>query len=243
MHIVDEYRRRQRRNGYALLSVGKSNSKLKKSGESVRAAILHLSPADKVMRGICPGARAAGCAAGCLDSAGRGRFNNVQLARIAKTELLRDYRAEFLELLETDLRTLARRATLRGERSAVRLNGTSDYAWHSVAPALFDIATIYWDYTKVALRASERLPARYHITLSYSGHKPGFAQSMLSTAKRTGKNLAVVFGGELPQQWQGLPVIDGDKTDYRWTDPAGVIVGLRAKGSAKQDQTGFVQWT
>ncbi len=32
----------------------------------------------------------------------------------------------------------------------------------------------------------------------------------------------------------------GDKTDLRFTDPKGVIVGLYAKGKAKQDASGFV---
>jgi hypothetical protein len=35
-------------------------------------------------------------------------------------------------------------------------------------------------------------------------------------------------------------VIDGDKTDMRFADPRGVIVGLFAKGLAKADRTGFV---
>jgi hypothetical protein len=34
--------------------------------------------------------------------------------------------------------------------------------------------------------------------------------------------------------------IDGDKHDLRFTDKQGVIVGLRAKGPARQDKSGFV---
>jgi hypothetical protein len=36
-------------------------------------------------------------------------------------------------------------------------------------------------------------------------------------------------------------VIDGDLTDYRPDDGHGVIVGLRAKGAARRDQSGFVR--
>jgi hypothetical protein len=35
-------------------------------------------------------------------------------------------------------------------------------------------------------------------------------------------------------------VIDGDVDDVRWMDEQGVVVGLRAKGLAKKDDTGFV---
>ena len=43
-----------------------------------------------------------------------------------------------------------------------------------------------------------------------------------------------------PEQWYGWPVINGDEHDLRFLDPEGVIVGLTAKGRAKQDKTGFV---
>jgi hypothetical protein len=46
-----------------------------------------------------------------------------------------------------------------------------------------------------------------------------------------GVNVAVIFdrGQELPETWQGAPVIDGDLDDYRWLDPRGVVVALREK--------------
>ena len=37
-----------------------------------------------------------------------------------------------------------------------------------------------------------------------------------------------------------MPVINGDKTDMRFKDPVGVIVGLKAKGKARKDTSGFV---
>jgi hypothetical protein len=55
-------------------------------------------------------------------------------------------------------------------------------------------------------------------------------------------NVAVVFAGnDLPTEWNGKPVIDGDTDDLRFLDPQGVIVGLRAKGKAKYDTSGFVK--
>jgi hypothetical protein len=48
-----------------------------------------------------------------------------------------------------------------------------------------------------------------------------------------------VFWPTLPSTWLGFPVIDGDRHDARFLDPAGVIVGLRAKGLARVDTSGF----
>ena len=53
--------------------------------------------------------------------------------------------------------------------------------------------------------------------------------------------MAVVFRDKtLPKTWQGFDVINGDNDDLRFLDPKGVIVGLYAKGKAKQDTSGFV---
>ena len=53
-------------------------------------------------------------------------------------------------------------------------------------------------------------------------------------------NIAVVFKGkELPETYKGRKVINGDISDHRFLDPAGVVVGLLAKGKAKKDNSGF----
>jgi hypothetical protein len=61
---------------------------------------------------------------------------------------------------------------------------------------------------------------------------------------KEGKNVAVVFstkkGENLPETWKGYNVVDGDKDDLRFLDPSNSIVGLRSKGKAKNDKTGFV---
>jgi hypothetical protein len=45
---------------------------------------------------------------------------------------------------------------------------------------------------------------------------------------------------EVPKTWEGMEVISGDEHDLRFKDPRGKIVGLEAKGKAKQDDSGFV---
>ena len=54
-----------------------------------------------------------------------------------------------------------------------------------------------------------------------------------------GVNVAAVFN-RIPRKHLGYKVIDGDKTDLRFLDKRGVIVGLKAKGKARKDLTGFV---
>jgi hypothetical protein len=57
-----------------------------------------------------------------------------------------------------------------------------------------------------------------------------------------GGNVAVVFRDKLPKSYLGFQVVNGDKTDLRFLDPkGGVIVGLKAKGKAKKDVSGFVK--
>jgi hypothetical protein len=46
--------------------------------------------------------------------------------------------------------------------------------------------------------------------------------------------------GPLPVTWFDREVIDGDVHDFRFLDPQGVVVGLRAKGTAIRDTSGFV---
>ena len=50
----------------------------------------------------------------------------------------------------------------------------------------------------------------------------------------------MVFWPEVPDSYWGRSVIDGDAHDARFLDTAGSIVGLKAKGSAKSDLSGFV---
>ena len=61
----------------------------------------------------------------------------------------------------------------------------------------------------------------------------------MARAIAQGMNVAVVFR-ELPESYLGMPVISGDEDDLRFLDPPRYIVGLRAKGRAKKDTTGFV---
>jgi len=100
---------------------------------------------------------------------------------------------------------------------------------------------MFYDYTKIAPRVKRaiRTPLEnYHLTFSLGAANSAVSAELLSL----GVSLAVPFNiaksEELPAEFMGAQVIDGDLHDYRYTDPRGVIVGLRAKqGSQKRDSS------
>jgi hypothetical protein len=205
----------------------------------ILTGILYLAPANESgVMNTCTSATSE-CRQACLFTAGRGAFDSVRHGRIRKTLWLARDRAGFVEELKRNVTRLVARARKMGLQPAIRLNGTSDLPWlaHEVA-AVFPGVQFY-DYTKHPKPWLRTLP-NYHVTFSHSGHN---AQDCLE-ALAHGVNVAVVFtsgrGEELPQSWNGYPVIDGDLHDCRFLDGKGVVVGLRAKGAAKASQSPFV---
>ena len=81
------------------------------------------------------------------------------------------------------------------------------------------------------------LPSNYHLTYSRSETTPD--KEVHDICSRGG-NVAIVFKDYLPATWQGIRVESGDINDLRFKDPRGIIIGLKAKGTAgKKDETGF----
>ena len=228
-----------------LLGVG-SNAKTIKSdkGGVYKTAILYLAPAEQVDGvNLWPMSKKANCRDACLYTAGRGAFNNVQAARIRKTMLWRDHRAEFMDRLNEDIYRFTKHCLRHDVLPAVRLNGTSDIMWEQFEPGglMTEHPSVqFYDYTKILSRVDRRPYPNYHLTLSYSGASPRYKRDVVEAAKRTGTNMAVVFRNEIPGIFEGLPVISGDKDDLRFLDPPRHVVGLTAKGQAKKDTSGFV---
>lgn len=220
-----------------LLTQGKSNTKIAKTAFRVESAILHLAPVSLGGRkNVCAHASPQ-CAASCLNTAGRGIMNSVQQARINRTQLLFDSRPVFLSMLVTEIGKLRKKAIKNGRLCVVRLNGTSDIMWERMPVEGF--ANIFerfsdvqfYDYTKVPTKHRRNLPANYHLTFSLSENN----ETVALEALESGVNVAVVFDGEtLPATYFGRPVINGSDSDLRYEDPAGVVVGLCAKGKARK---------
>jgi hypothetical protein len=223
--------------------LGYSNAKTVK-GESLGylTGILYLAPSNTVKGlNLCPLA-SKGCRKSCLYSAGRGRFNNVQKARVSKTEFFRDDLNGFMAALAVDISKAQRKAQKLGLKLAIRLNGTSDIVWEKIqnnGKNIFQIfpSVQFYDYTKDFRRFANKMPANYHLTFSLSESNLGHALKII----KLGINVAAVFA-EVPAEFMGYKVISGDNHDLRFLDGNnGVIVGLTAKGQAKKDLTGFVQ--
>jgi hypothetical protein len=222
-----------------LLSTG--NPKLMKGEkQGYLSFVLHLAPAKVSGYETCP-KRTAGCTAACLNTAGRGGMfkkgettNAIQQARIRKTKQFFDQREQFLADLESDIRLGIKQAEKKGMTPVFRLNGTSDIAWEKYGIIEKFPQIQFYDYTKMRNRKVSSLK-NYHLTFS----KADGNDMDVRLAASAGMNVAAVFK-ELPETYLGRKVINGDETDLRFLDEKGVVVGLKAKGKAKKDTTGFV---
>ena len=223
-----------------LLSIDTNAKTVKGQSKGYLTGILYLAPGRlSGLVNVCPHASKA-CDALCLYYAGRGAFNSVQKARTAKTVFYVKDRESFLSTLKDNVASVIRKAKSKGMRATVRLNGTSDIGWERYSVIQAFKRTRFYDYTKNPKRMHAfldgQMPSNYSLTFSRSEENEAECLAILAR----GGNVAVVFRKTLPKTWQGYRVINGDKNDLRFLDPKGVVVGLKAKGKAKADTTGFV---
>jgi hypothetical protein len=219
-----------------LLTIGNTKT-VKGEALGYMTFIMHLAPSTLSGYNTCPMA-SAGCAAACLNTAGRGRFTAIQEARIRKTKWFFEDRESFMAQLVKDIQAAIRKADREQMIPVFRLNGTSDIRWETVPVAGFrNIMSMFpnvqfYDYTKLTNR--KNIPSNYHITFSRSESNDAYVTTMMNR----GFNVAIVFD-VLPETYNGVKVIDGTETDLRFLDDKNVIVGLIAKGKAKKDNSGF----
>jgi hypothetical protein len=229
-----------------LLTAPKSNPKIAKNIDiGVMTTGLSLAPYNTSGKQVCPMAT-DGCAAACLFYAGRGQMTSVQQARIKKTQMFFKERELFMEMVAKELMSASRKAEKLSLSLGVRMNILSDIVWERIplkykgksyenVMELLPHAKFY-DYTKRYNRKD--LPDNYSLTFSLAENNDEHAKKALAN----GMNVAVVFRNEnFPKKFMGVPVINGDEHDFRPIDPKPCIVGLKAKGKAKKDTTGFVR--
>jgi len=198
-----------------LLSKGSTNSKTAKN--DIKTFILYLAPHNLNNKGVtlCKDA-SKGCIESCLYSAGRGKFSNVQSSRINKANYFVSDKKVFLTQLLKEIRKEIKKASDKNEKIAFRLNGTSD----------------------ISLPRAKRYQNYRNYTLTFS--KSETNEKQVNEALNLGINVAAVFKDNLPQTYKGIKVVDGDYSDLEMLKFKNVILGLKAKGEAKKDTTGFV---
>lgn len=225
-----------------LLSKGTSNTKTAKN--NLKTYILYLAPYNQNSKGIniCPKA-SKGCAAACLFTAGRGRFDNVKKARINRTEYYLADKERFMLQLAGELVKINTAATKKGELVAIRLNGTSDldfiYLLQKYAQLdPFSLKNlVYYDYTKI-LGKVKKYKDQPRYVLTFSRAEDNHSEAL--QALELGANISAVFNGPVPFTYHGAPVVDGDKSDIVMLYNKGAVLALQAKGQAKKDTSGFV---
>lgn len=247
---------------YKLLTEASANAKTAKNDSSkYLSVILHLAPAT--LSGItgfnaCPAA-SNGCKAACLNTAGRGGMfkrgettNAIQQARIRRTKQFVNEHELFMSMLVDDLNKLVKQATKLGLQPVARLNGTSDIDWENIPvnqivngfkvkyKNIFSLFPniIFYDYTKRPDRIMKYLKGNYNSNYSLTFSRSEVNEAIALRLLTQGANVAVVFD-DIPTEYKGFKVVNGDNTDLRFLDPKNVIVGLKAKGKAKKDSSGF----
>lgn len=234
-----------------ILSKPGSNTKLAKTTERTigyRLYSLFLAPAGVSGYNTCAWATDE-CRRLCLNTSGRGAMQNVQDARIAKTKLMVEQPYVFMASMISEMVSAMKSCAKTQDKLAIRMNGTSDIPWEFVAPFIEGFCvggnmeahdklsklprfTLY-DYTKSLARMKCR-PQWYDLTLSYSGHNWKDCKFVLDN--EIGR-VAMVFYGDVPEEYEGYKVVRGDDDDYRFLDDPGLIVGLTYKSTGKENDS------
>jgi hypothetical protein len=161
--------------------------------------------------------------------------NIIQRARIRKAKYFFEARMDFMLDLYTDIKKAVKQAEKKGLIPVFRLNGTSDLSWekYDMLPGqnVFEcFPTVqFYDYTKVLGRKVAGIH-NYHLTFSRAENN-GLD---VERAIKAGMNVAAVYD-VIPDY-----IYSADDSDLRFLDPKVGVVGLKAKGRAKKDYSGFV---
>lgn len=221
--------------------LGNSYKTAKGDGLRIETGVIYMSPGVESGVEMCPH-RTDGCYRACLGhSSGMMVTTPARRARLWKTALYLGDIVEWRDRLDTEVRSLVRRAYGQGYTPAVRIDGTSDTGEAERGAWIRRYPNVAWyDYTKDVERAirvaRQYSQDEYHVTYSHHGDYTATHRALYR-----GVPVAVVFstkrGEALPEHWQNYRVIDGDLTDARFLDrglfdiPAdqGYVVGLRFK--------------
>jgi hypothetical protein len=236
----------------SLLSVSSDPKTIKGLKKGYLTGIQYLAPSNISGFNVCK--NSGDCAKACLMFGGRAAFDtNIPKARINRTKFFFEHRDCYFALLIKEILALENKAKKLNLIPVIRLNGMSDLTWERIrfkGKTIFELFPHiqFYDYSKYGFNSRINLPSNYHLTYSYSEKT---TEEELHTNLANNRNVAVVFNicindnkrscrnkckCPMIKTYKGFQVTDGDQSDLRFLDPdSGVIVGLRAKGEARND--------
>jgi len=213
--------------------LGSSKKVEKGEAQKIITKVMYLFPHNAISKTtICPAAKSAGCADGCLYQSGQLGMPVGRDAMAKRTVLYVLFPKLFKKAL---IREIRKAQAKHGKALAIRLNGTSDIDFSDVIAA--NPKVMHYDYTKLYMRVLKNKLQNYHLTYSGSAFN---ARSIKNTAKaiNAGVNTAIAFNTKnLPGEFKTPSKLDNfDTTDLRFLDNAGAIGALTRKGSSRADR-------
>lgn len=188
---------------------------------------------------LCPNADKYKCFNTCISFTGNAIIfpDMIAKGRYKRTELFVKDRKQFKDNLRHDIEKLINQANKKGLRPALRFNGLSDV---NASKVYKDIITDYsdvidfYDYTKMLKYCLENpFPDKYNIVFSASYLMFQSVDMVKDLLKKT--SLVIVYpksnyckDKSIPDNWKGIPVVDGDKQDVRLE--RNKLIFLRFKG-------------
>ena len=230
----------------SVLSEDKSNAKLAKSAANTEAKTLIYYGAPAMSSGIantCSHATKQ-CIELCLNTSGNGRYDGIQLSRIAKTRLQTYHPEIFYAMVRTEIEYYLDRLDGK-EFLAIRPNGTTDQFNDHISAIIDDFPQVqFYDYTAVPSRLT-KTRENYHVTLSRKETK---ANHNWLREHYGVQNVAIVVTKELKNTLLelgkvcGISVVDFDTHDLRLPSVDGTrLIGLLTpKGKARGKESGFI---
>jgi hypothetical protein len=162
-----------------------------------------------------------------------GELNTILKAKARKTFLFANDYSFFRAILMNEIKHKQMISEFDGKRASFRLNVTSDIDWSDIIDEMKSVQ--FYDYTKIWDRTSK---PNYNLTFSVDERT---TDKMITDKLHCGESVAIVFH-ELPLEYLGFPVIDGDENDNRYDDGNGKIIGLKYKTTiGGKDDTDFVR--
>jgi len=220
-----------------LLSNGKTNAKLVKNERE--SFIMYLSPHTNNSKRInlCVGATEE-CILLCLyDSGYASVYASVNEARQRRTEFYINSKEEFMVQLAKEINEFILQAD--GKEILFRLNGTSDLDFLAMLKKYADFDFMltpgnvyFYDYSKIfgKIKKYAHCTDKYRLTFSFSGSNT----EECIEALKLGNNVAMVYKGTMPTEWNGFEVVDGDASDEEMFKYRGKVLGLKLKGNKQK---------